>query len=335
MTTDQLFEFVYILIEKKKVTASQMAKHFGVSQRTVYRWVESLSMAEIPVYAEKGKGGGICIEKNYALDTAVLTENEKLNILAGVQALSSLSLENAGSQSSANSAITKLKSIVKNDADWIQVDFAPWNPKSADIRILFSQLKDAILLRRQVKFDYFSSKGECSVRSVQPVKIVFRGQAWYLYGWCNQKKQMRFFKLNRMRNLTVVQEAVQKELFKTGLQKNSASDGRHDEYSEYKDDIKLIPVTLKVSSEAIYRIMDEYRLDSIKDEDTDIDTAQGSGGENCGKTKIVTLFLPDVYWLKSYLISFGTELEVVAPEDLRNSVICEIQNMNRLYDGKK
>lgn len=56
MTTDQLFEFVYILIKKKKVTASQMSKHFGISQRTVYRWVEALSMAEIPVYAEKGKG---------------------------------------------------------------------------------------------------------------------------------------------------------------------------------------------------------------------------------------------------------------------------------------
>ena len=56
MTTDQLFEFVYILIEKKKVTACQMSKHFGVSQRTIYRWVDSLSMAEVPVYAEKGKG---------------------------------------------------------------------------------------------------------------------------------------------------------------------------------------------------------------------------------------------------------------------------------------
>lgn len=158
MTTNQLFEFVYILIKKTKVTASQMSKHFGISQRTVYRWVEALSMAEIPVYAEKGKG-------------------------------------------------------------------------------------------------------ECS---------------------------------------------------------------------GYKEDIKMIPVTLKVLSEAICRIMDEYRIDSIQD--LTQNEAQDSSKRNCGKTKIITLSLPDVYWLKSYLISFGTELEVIAPENVRKSVICEIQNMNSQWN---
>ena len=158
MTTDQLFEFVYILIKQKKVTASQMSKHFGISQRTVYRWVEALSMAEIPVYAEKGKG-------------------------------------------------------------------------------------------------------ECS---------------------------------------------------------------------GYKEDIKMIPVTLKVLSEAICRIMDEYRIDSIQD--LTQNEAQDSSKRNCGNAKIITLSLPDVYWLKSYLISFGTELEVIAPENVRKSVICEIQNMNSQWN---
>lgn len=161
MTTDQLFEFVYILIEKKKVTACQMSKHFGVSQRTIYRWVDSLSMAEVPVYAEKGKG-------------------------------------------------------------------------------------------------------ECSG------------------------------------------------------------------YSEYKEDVQLIPVTLKVLSEAICRIMDEYRIDSIQD--LTQNEAQDSSKRNCGKTKIITLSLPDVYWLKSYLISFSTELEVIAPENVRKSVICEIKNMNSQWN---
>ena len=60
-----------------------MARHFGVSARTVYRWVEALSMADVPVYAEKGKGGGIRISENYAIDKAVLTEREKLDVLAG------------------------------------------------------------------------------------------------------------------------------------------------------------------------------------------------------------------------------------------------------------
>ena len=173
MHTDQLFELVYILLEKKKVTAGEMARHFGVSARTVYRWVEALSMADVPVYAEKGKGGGIRISENYAIDKAVLTEREKLDVLAGIRTLSTLSLENASGSggkndgtenSSIQSAITKIQSLFRTSAektDWIQVDFAPWNPKGAEVRTLFAQLKNAILSQRQIRFDYFSSAGKC------------------------------------------------------------------------------------------------------------------------------------------------------------------------------
>ena len=62
-----------------------MARHFGVSARTVYRWVEALSMTDVPVYAEKGKGGGIRISENYAIDKAGLTEREKLDVLASAE----------------------------------------------------------------------------------------------------------------------------------------------------------------------------------------------------------------------------------------------------------
>lgn len=84
-----------------------MARHFGVSARTVYRWVEALSMADVPVYAEKGKGGGIRISENYAIDKAVLTEREKLDVLAGIRTLSTLSLENASGSGGKNDGTEK------------------------------------------------------------------------------------------------------------------------------------------------------------------------------------------------------------------------------------
>ncbi len=59
MQTESLFELTYILLEKKQVTASEMAEHFGVSQRTIYRWVDALNLAGVPIYAIKGKGGGL------------------------------------------------------------------------------------------------------------------------------------------------------------------------------------------------------------------------------------------------------------------------------------
>ena len=58
MQTENLFELTYILLDKKSVTAKEMAAHFGVSPRTIYRWVDALNLAGVPVYTSKGRGGG-------------------------------------------------------------------------------------------------------------------------------------------------------------------------------------------------------------------------------------------------------------------------------------
>ena len=91
MQIDQLFEFVYILIDKKQTTATEMAKRFGVSTRTIYRWLDALSVSGVPVYSLKGRGGGIAISENYAMDKRILSEEERLAIISSVKALNSLS----------------------------------------------------------------------------------------------------------------------------------------------------------------------------------------------------------------------------------------------------
>lgn len=159
-------------------------------------------------------------------------------------------------------------------------------------------------------------------RTVQPQKLIFRGQAWYLYGMYSQnepenpadkeksladkKNRMRFFKLNRMRNITVLNVPVLPDAF----------EGLSDETGE----IQFVRLTLKVSKSAVYRIMDEYIVESIED------TEDG--------TKIITLSLPEIYWLTYYLISFGTELEVLAPQKIRNNIAEEIRRINELYENK-
>ena len=104
MQTELLFELTYILLDKKSVTASEMAEHFGVSRRTIYRWLDALNLAGVPVVSVKGKGGGISLSEKYTLDKAILSQEEKLEILSGVQALSVLS----GKQ---NPLISKIKAF--------------------------------------------------------------------------------------------------------------------------------------------------------------------------------------------------------------------------------
>ena len=76
MQESRLFRIVYYLLEKGKCTASELAEKFEVSIRTIYRDIDVISSAGIPIYATQGKGGGISILENYALDKSLLSEQE-------------------------------------------------------------------------------------------------------------------------------------------------------------------------------------------------------------------------------------------------------------------
>ena len=140
MQIDQLFEFVYILIDKKQVTAKEMGERFGVSTRTIYRWMEALSLSGVPVYSLKGRGGGIAISEKFAMDNTVLSEDERLAIVSSVKALENLSGKNGAAITPERKAADKLSRLVTSDTDWLEVDFAPWSPEGSDVRNLFGIL---------------------------------------------------------------------------------------------------------------------------------------------------------------------------------------------------
>lgn len=301
MQTELLFELTYIILERKIVTAREMAVHFGVSTRTIYRWIDALNLAGVPVITTKGKGGGIQLAEKYALDKAVLTEDEKQEILSSVQALQSLS-------GSSNSAVSKLKAITSANADWIKVDFATWNPEQNEVKEIFKNLKWAILNRRQVSFDYFSGSSDYSKRQVDSWKIVFRGQAWYFYGFCKLRKAPRYFKLSRMRNLQVLKDGISTE------EKDFPEEQNNENYSGDKI-TNFIKLKVYVNDSEIYRVLDEYKVDIIE--------------ETSEKSKILTFTVPDIYWIKSWILSFGASMQVLEPEKIRLEIQDEIKKMQR------
>ena len=300
--TENLFELTYILLEKRQVTAVEMAEHFGVSQRTIYRWVDALNLAGVPVYSTKGKGGGIHVSEKYALDKTVFTDAEKAEILSSLNALNALSGQK-------NSAVSKFRSLVSSDKniDWIEVDFSPWNPKMQEIRKLFSLLKRAVIDCKKVSFDYFPRDGFCTNRTVHPWKIVFRGQAWYLYGYCETKCVNLYFKLSRMMNLKILSEKVQSEYF------TKIEDKEYKGYTE--ESSPLVTLKMKVSNEDLSRILDDFKADSIEE-----DTPQ---------TKILTMTVHKMPWLVDYLLSFGSRLTLLEPEEIIKELKTEIHKMQK------
>ena len=191
MQINRLFEMVYLLLNKKSMTAGELATHFEVSPRTNYRDVELLSSAGIPIYMTKGKGGGISLLPDFVLNKTVLTDGEKSDILAALHAVDAVNLEQT------NTAVQKLSSLFGNtSADWVEVDFSGWANADEEAQ-LFSLLKSAILGKKKVAFQYHSSEGSTQ-RTAEPMKLCFKGQSWYLVVRQIKSTTIRHFILTRI-----------------------------------------------------------------------------------------------------------------------------------------
>jgi len=185
MQINRLFEIIYILLDKKRVTSKELAEQFEVSARTIYRDIEILSSAGIPVYMSKGKGGGISLLPEFVLNKAVLTDQEKTNILSSLKAVSAVKFNET------DTALRKLNNLFgESNTDWIEVDFSSWAAAQNETET-FNIIKAAILGRRIISFSYASAKGQQTTREAEPLKLCFRSGAWYLYGYCRLRCDCR------------------------------------------------------------------------------------------------------------------------------------------------
>lgn len=286
MQIGRLFEIIYLLINKKKMTARELAEHFEVSKRTILRDIDVLTAAGIPIYTEQGKGGGISIMDSFLLNKAVLSEDDKNQILFALEILSATNTVDA------NRVLRKLQSLFDSrNINWIEVDFSRWGSGGSN-KHKFEVLKNAILGKCAITFRYVSSYGEESERLVHPLKLVFKSKAWYLQGFCTGKQDYRIFKINRILNLNMTKEC---------FDENSYSPPPIED-SQNKPD-SLITLTIDLSPHVAYRAYDEFDEGCI---------------EKCDNGWIrVTAKLPEDNWLYGFLRSLGKDVCIISPEHLR------------------
>ena len=168
-----------------------------VSVRTIYRDIDSISSAGIPIYATQGKDGGIEIAEDFVLSKSLLSENEKQQIMSALQGLDHTTIQQE------NKLLTKLSALFKmKNTNWIEVDFNNWQNNKLYEKT-FNDIKSAILSKNIISFTYFSSNETETSRSVKSVRLLFKSQDWYLYAFCLLRNDFRYFKLSRIRNLEI------------------------------------------------------------------------------------------------------------------------------------
>ena len=193
MKIDRMIGILAVLLQREKVTAPYLAEKFEVSRRTISRDIENLCRAGIPIRTEQGAGGGISIMEGYKMDRTLLTRSDMQAILEGLRSLDSVSGTSRYAQlmerlSAGAEALTP-------GGQHILIDLSAWSKSALAPKI--ELLRGAIEDGRQVRFRYFSPKGE-SRRLMEPYDLVFRWASWYVWGYCMEREDYRLFKLNRM-----------------------------------------------------------------------------------------------------------------------------------------
>lgn len=285
MQESRLFKILYHLLDKGQATAPELAERFEVSVRTIYRDIDALSGAGIPVYTEAGRNGGIHLLNDFVLDKAVLSEAEKQEILAASQSI------HITRNMDCSRTLQKLSALFQlHSENWLEVDFSRWGNPGYDNET-FELLKSAVIRHRSVKLRYAGSYEEIRERTVQPYKLVYKAKAWYLQAFCTEKQDWRIFKLNRILELEALEEGFSQ------LNPPGPIETFEGEYPK---------VTLRFPKEMSYRVYDEF------------DKAQIQRQEN--GDLVVSANMPEDPWLIGFLLSFGTRVDILSPSHLKEAV---------------
>lgn len=288
MKNDRLFQLLYLLLEKGTMTAPELSRALEVSIRTVYRDVETLSMAGIPIYAASGRRGGISLLPGFTMDKTLFSEEEQNQLLFAIQSLKAADQNVEGLLQKLGGAFQKTLN------QWIEVDFSRWGMNEAD-SARFQSLKTAILGRQVLRLVYCGASGEMTERLVHPLKLIYKDKNWYLQAFCRKANDFRLFKVGR-----IIELAPTGEVFPPcdgeslpPLELQSFSPSTH-------------PLKLRIKRCLAFRVYDEFDPSCI--------TPQPDG------SLIVAVDFPMDSWVVGYLFSFGTDLEVLEPVELRRDL---------------
>ena len=299
MKLNRLFEIVYILLQKKSVSARELAEHFGVSVRTIYRDIDVLSLAGIPVYTEQGRGGGIGLLPGFVLNKSILSEQEQREILYALQGLSNVkTLET-------DKVLTKLSTIFNiTTVDWLEVDFSDWSFATGQF---FNNLKAAILGKRIAEFDYYSTFGEKTRRRIEPLQLWFKSKAWYIKGFCLMRQNVRTFKLTRVKNLAITDERfTERDLLSAVVTSDAISHEKRD-----------ITLKLRIDPQMTYRVHDEFDEHMIE--------KQQDGGY------VITVTWPEDEWVYGTILSYGEYITVLEPSHIREVIKAKLIKATEKY----
>lgn len=299
MKINRLLEIIILLLNKGTITAAELAERFQVSVRTVYRDIDILSAAGVPVVMTRGSGGGISLLEEYALSKVMINEQERDSLLLALQTL-------RATRCPQDDLIpAKLGALFKKTAreDAVVVDFSTWS-SSPNEQNKFGEIREAIC-HNVISFDYVNTDGHKSRRLAEPERLLYKGNAWYLIAYCRKREQRRIFRLTRVKNVTILPETFTPRpcpAVETGPDVLTQS----------------IHLKLRFQPKVLNRLYDDFAEELIiRNEDGTLE---------------VDVDFPEDEWVYGYILSYGNYVEVLEPAHIRPLIADRLREALKKYE---
>ena len=312
MKVDRLVSIIMVLLDKKRIGAQALADLFEVSPRTIYRDIDAINKAGIPVRSTPGVNGGFEIMQEYKLDQRVFSTADLSAILMG---LSSLSTMIRGDE--LVNALAKVKSFIPADrakdiedkANRIRIDLSPWLG-NGDIQPHLKTIQTAIQENRLLSFEYIGHCGNRTARTAEPYQLVLKSSHWYRQGYCRIRKDFRLFRLSRTCNLRMLEESIAPRVF----QKPQL------DFSDLSATLETT-ILLRIHQSVMDRVLDYCAYERF--------TPDGDAHY------IVRFpFIENDYYY-NMLIGFGEKCECLEPPRIRAEMKRRIQAIAALYENHR
>ncbi|OJD71017.1 YafY family protein [Bacillus sp. NH11B] len=302
MKLERLLSIIFKLLNNEILSASSLADEFQVSPRTIYRDIEAICAAGIPVVSYQGTNGGFGIIKGYKFDKSLMGSYDILNLIT---VLSSLS--NIFKDKEIEHTIDRLKLLDTNSNNkslLVDLESHRTEPNS------LMNLRKAIHEKKVIHFNYVSNKNEFTSREVEPIHLHYKFRNWYIYGYCRERQNYREFRVSRMMDVTLTQEKF--------LQNHEI---KEEAFYSNRNLVGFEDVVIWVSSNSLAEALDQFQNSSK--------TINDDGS----MTITISVYQPlQAGWLKSILLSFGSGAKIVKPIELQSILIDEAKKIIKVYE---
>lgn len=300
---------LFTLLAKRKVSASELAAKYDVSVRSIYRYVDELTVSGIPIDVSRGANGGIYISDAFKLPKGLMTREEYSKAIGAM-----LAMNEQFSDPALESAIEKLSAQVKSEqqdltiSGNILVDSGTWGDAHRFSDKL-SLLEKAIEEREALFIDYFSRSGEHTRRTVYPHLLVYKQNIWYIYAFCTTRNAFRLFKVGRMRAIMKTGEKFERVPFR-----------REDVPLRFWPEENSIYAMFEIGQEALPYAEEWFGVDIV---------------QKRGDRYIAEVLLPDDESLLGRILSVGGGFKVLSPASLAERVEREAERILGGYRGDR